>query len=96
MCSMAEMREEEPAEERAVWRAEGVAVCVALGVLAVAFAAYLGVSSWLPERTEWASRAGSAAIGFWLATLAYRRVLRSRGFEPSRLGAPLWRGSLKG
>jgi hypothetical protein len=92
---MAEMREEEPAQERAVWRAEGVAVCAAFGALAVAFVAYLTVSSWLPQRTEWASRAGSAAIGFWLATRAYRRVLRSWGFEPSRLGVPL-REDMKG
>ena len=82
---MGELREE---EERAVWRAEGVAVCVALGVLAMAFAAFLAVSTLLPAGLEWMTRAGSAVIGIWLATRA-RRALRSRGFEPSRLGVTL-------
>jgi hypothetical protein len=84
-----DVREREMPDERAVWRAEAIAVCAALVVLLVAFGGYLALTSLLPNGSDWFARAGSAVAGFWLATRAYRRVLRSQGFEPSGLGVPL-------
>lgn len=69
-----------------MWFAEGLAVCAALGVLVVAFGAFLASSELLPEALVWLARTGSAAVGFWLASRAYRLVLRSRGFDSSGLG----------
>lgn len=86
VCLVTDLRGHEPPEERAVWLAEGLAVCAALGVLLVAFGAYLALAGLVPEALVWLARAGSAAAGFWLASRAYRIVLRSRGFDSSGLG----------
>jgi len=89
---MVDVREEEPPDERTLWRTESTAVCVALAVLVLAFGAYLVLSWLLPAGVDWIARALSAVMGFWLAKRAYRRVLRSGGFEPSGLGVRLREG----
>jgi hypothetical protein len=86
---MGDVREEEPPAERTVRRTEAAAICVALGVLGIAFGAYLVLSWLLPDGADWVARSVSAVMGFWLATRAYRRVLRSRGFESCGLGVRL-------
>ena len=89
VCIMGDVREEEPPTERTAWRTGAVAVCVALGFLVIAFGAYSLLSRLLPDGADWMARAVSAVMGFWLATRAYRRVLRSRGFDSSGLGVRL-------
>jgi hypothetical protein len=84
-----DVSEGEQPDERAVWRAESVAVCAALGILLVIFGGYLALTALLPDGADWVVRTGSAAAGLWVATRAYRGVLRSRGFESTGLGVPL-------
>ena len=84
-----DVSEEAQPDERAVWRAESLAVCAALGVLLVIFGGYLALTALLPDGADWVIRTGSALAGFWLATRAYRGVLRSRGFESTGFGVPL-------
>lgn len=86
---VSDVSEGEQHHEGAVWRAESVAVCAALGVLLVNFGGYLAMTALLPEAADWIARTGSAVAGFWLATRAYRGALRSRGFTSTSLGVPL-------
>lgn len=89
---MNDVGDREPSEESPVRRAEAVAICVALVVLLIAFCGSRALSWLLPDGAHWVARAGTGVTGFWLATRAFRRALRSRGFEPGGLGVRLREG----